>query len=348
MRFSAAPRALILAAIAVSGSLAYAQTEVRFGVFGLFHPNTLTLQAVGDGVVSVQGSNKTFVLSTPERRQIVLRADGDRVLAQGRPARQWAATARDGSRVRFQLSVPAKIHRIYEGKLIVTAHHGELIPVVTMDVETAVVSIVAAEMPVGAPVEALKAQAVATRSFLASGSRHTEFDFCDTTHCQYLRSPEDASARVTEAVRATRGMILAYQQQPLPAMYASRCGGQTHTLQQLGMNSGSGYPYYAVRCDWCRQHPVRWQTRIENNGDIPRAGNEPARIAQARQWGWSALPGNTFTVKKEEHGLLITVQNVGHGVGLCQFGAIGMAAAGADYQSILAHYYPNTELIRQP
>jgi stage II sporulation protein D len=244
--------------------------------------------------------------------------------------------------------VPGRIHRIYEGRLSVTARHGELIAVVTMDRETAVISIVAAEMPTGAPLEALKAQAVAARSFLASGSRHSEYDFCDTTHCQFLRSPEDASARVVEAVRATQGMILAYQERPVAAMYASRCGGRTHTLQEMGMDPGNGYPYYSVRCNWCRQHPVRWQSRIDSARDAPRAGNEAARIAQVREWGWGALPGSTFTVKNDEHGPLITGHSVGHGVGMCQFGAIGMAAAGADFRSILAHYYPNTELVRQP
>jgi stage II sporulation protein D len=244
------------------------------------------------------------------------------------------------------LSVPGKIVRTYDGKLTVTAHHGELVAVVTMDIETAVTSVVAAEMPARAPLEALKAQAVVTRSFLSAGSRHSEYDFCDTTHCQYLRSPEDASRRAVEAVNATRGIILAYQQKPLAAMYASRCGGETHSLRDLGMNAGEGYPYYGVRCKWCREHPVRWQSRIQTTEEPPKAGNEAARIEHAREWGWSAIPGSTFTVEKDEQGLRIIGHSLGHGVGMCQYGAIGMAAAGADFRSILAHYYPNTSLIQ--
>lgn len=141
-------------------------------------------------------------------------------------------------------------------------------------------------------------------------------------------------------------MVLAYQHRPLAAMYASRCGGQTHSLRDLGMDAGDGYPYYGVSCKWCRQHPARWQTRIETAEDPPKPGNESIRIEQARQWGWSTLPGSAFTVEKEEEGLRITGHSAGHGVGLCQFGAIGMAAAGADFRSILVHYYPNTELIQ--
>src|SRR5208283_1270192 len=65
-----------------------------------------------------------------------------------------------------------------------------LTAVVTMDLEPAVASVVAAEGTVDAPSEALKALAVAARSYFVAGKgRHRDFDFCDTTHCQFLREP---------------------------------------------------------------------------------------------------------------------------------------------------------------
>jgi SpoIID/LytB domain protein len=88
------------------------------------------------------------------------------------------------------------LRRVYAGQLTVTARRGELVPIVAMDTETAVAIIVASEMPKDAPVEALKAQAVVTKSFLRGGLRHGNFDLCDTTHCQYLRSPDDVTPRV--------------------------------------------------------------------------------------------------------------------------------------------------------
>ena len=90
----------------------------------------------------------------------------------------------------FVLSVPGKITRRYRGVLEVKAVAGALVPVVQMDLETAVASVVQAESAPGTPLEALKAQAVATRSyFIAARGRHRGFDFCDTTHCQFLREP---------------------------------------------------------------------------------------------------------------------------------------------------------------
>ena len=332
---------------------AWGQQTVSFHVLGLFHPRELVLEQVdaqGDKrVVVARGDGAAVVLNgEPGRRKLVLRADGDRVAGDEREVAQWTAGARDGAAVEFALSVPGKLRRVYRGQLTVTAHGGELTAVVGMARETAVASIVAAEMVADAPLEALKAQAVAARSFLAGGGRHGTasqfgYEFCDTTHCQFLRSPPANGSPAMRAAEATRGLILTYQGKALAALYASRCGGRTHSLGELGMDGGGGYPYFAVTCAACRRHPLRWQSRIES-GPEPKAGNEQARLATARQWGWGALPGNDFQATPDGNGWKIEGQGIGHGVGLCQFGAAGMARAGAGFRAILAHYYPNTSV----
>jgi stage II sporulation protein D len=338
---------------------ATAQQEIRFGVLGLFHPRELILQPEGSQVLSVaaQGDagNPALALNgEPGRRQIVFRAEGDRVAAGDRSAGSWTAAARDSEAAAFRLTVPGRFHRVYRGRLTIQAHHGELLAVVAMDRETAVTSIVAAEMAESAPMEALKAQAVVTRSFLTAGPRHVghlghlDFDFCDTTHCQFLKSPPPFTSRVTSAVQATRGLVLAYRGKPLAAMYSSRCGGQTRSLRDVGLNPGEAYPYYSVRCQWCRRHPATWQSKIGSSGQPPQPGDERRRIAEARQWGWSAIPGSDFKATADGEGWRLEGHSAGHGVGMCQMGAAGMAAAGAGFRKILSHYYPNTELISQP
>jgi hypothetical protein len=339
----------LICGMVLLAQLAHAQSEVRIGVLGLFHARELILEPAARQAVLVSETGRVLLLNgEPNRRRLVFHADGDQVVADGRSAKVWRATARDGAAVRFQLGVPGKIRRVYQGRLEVRAHHGELLAVVTMARELAVASIVASELPRDAPVEALKAQAVATRSFLAAGSRHRDFDFCDTTHCQFLRSPDDIDPRLRAAVKATEGSILSYLGKPIAAMYSSRCGGRTRSLGELGMPSGSGYPYYGVSCRWCREHPVRWQSRVDRGSGTPAPNNESDRILHARQWGWSALPGNAFTVKEDPSDLVIEGHSVGHGLGLCQFGAMGMAAAGSDFRAILAYYFPNSQIQQLP
>lgn len=328
---------------------ARAQTEIRFGVLGLFHPKELMLEPAGPQALSIHVSGKTLILNgEPQHRRLFMRAIGDDVIFPGASAPLCTAESRDGSPARFRLSIPGKIHRVYEGKLTVTAHRGVLTIIVAIDRERAVSSIVASEMPSDAPLEALKAQAVVTRSFLAAGSRHRDFDFCDTTHCQFLRSPDDVSPRVLQAVEATRSLVLSWHDQTIPALYSSRCGGQTRSLADVGMNPHTGYPYYSVKCQWCREHPVQWQSRPNPDALPPQPSHESARIAYVRQWGWSALPGSSFTAKRDAGELLIEGHSIGHGLGMCQLGAIGLATSGADFRSILAHYYPNSTLTQLP
>jgi peptidoglycan hydrolase-like amidase len=106
-------------------------------------------------------------------------------------------------------------------------------------------------MPPSTPKEALKAQAVVARSYYAAaGSRHDAFDFCDSTHCQFLRQRPPPSQGAFQATRETRRLVLTYLGKPIAALYSSSCGGQTRSLE----DSGSGYPYYAVLCDFCRRH----------------------------------------------------------------------------------------------
>lgn len=348
---------LVLSILLLAAPFAAAQQQVRFGVLGLFHLHELQLEQGDVQVLSVaaNGSAATpaFVINgEPGHRQLIFRAEGNRVIAGSRSAASWTATARGGGDAAFRLTVPGKLHRVYRARLIVTAHNGELRAVACMDRETAVASIVAAEMDDGAPIEALKAQAIATRSFLAAGPRHLGFDFCDTTHCQFLKSPPPLTSRVSSAVQATRGMLITYRGKPLAAMYSSRCGGHTHSLREIGLepsqSSDEDYPYYGVLCAWCLRHPFVWRSRIDDSKHAPKPGNEYQRIKAARQWGWSAVPGNDFTAAKDTSGWRLEGHSIGHSVGMCQHGAIGMAQLGASFREILSHYYPNTLLISQP
>jgi hypothetical protein len=334
----------------VAAPLASAEQEVRFGVLGLFHPRELQLEPVDGQVLSVaaKGAAATSPLvlnGEPDHRQLLFRAEGERVVAGSRSAASWTTTARNGGAVAFRLTVPGRFHRVYSARLTIEARNGELVAVAAMDRETAVASIVASEMDETAPIEALKAQAVATRSFLAAGRRHLEFDFCDTTHCQFLKSPPPVTSRVSSAVQATRGLVVEYHGKPLAAMYSSRCGGHTRSLRDAGMEPGEEYPYYGVSCAWCLKHPFTWRSRIGDSGHALKPGDERQRIAGARQWGWSAIPGSDFAATKDSSDWLLEGHGVGHGVGMCQQGAIGMAASGASFRQILFHYYPGPSLI---
>jgi peptidoglycan hydrolase-like amidase len=150
----------------------------------------------------------------------------------------------------FLLRIPGRFERHYRGRVTIERDGEEVIPVVTMGVETAVAAIVAAESAPGAAMEALKAQAIVARSYLlASPARHKYAEFCDTTHCQFLREPPDERSGYAEAARATAGMVLIYGGKIVQALYSADCGGHTRALAPAQFGP-SQYPYFAVVCDF--------------------------------------------------------------------------------------------------
>jgi peptidoglycan hydrolase-like amidase len=345
MKTTTAFLALILAA-----SLAVAQ-NVRIGVLGLFHPRDLALSVPAGSALVVHIGGESVVLEGSSGVNIAhIRARGDTVVldvgARAFRASELSVTSRENGPADFLLTVPGKIKRHYWGTLELKPSSRALTAVVTMDLETAVGSVVAAESAPGTRSEALKALAVAARSYFVAGKgRHRDFDFCDTTHCQFLREPLASNTAAAQAISATRGLVIACQSQPLAAMYTRSCSGRTRTPAELGLPPAA-YPYYSVDCKYCRQHPSRWESQLSAaDAATLRAYNESSRLRLGRRLGWSAVPSNNFVMRNEGKQTILRGVGQGHGIGLCQAGAKAMAEAGADFREILAHYYPNTVVI---
>jgi peptidoglycan hydrolase-like amidase len=230
--------------------------SVHVGVFGLFHPTELEVRPARGAVLELVTAGESRVLQGP------------------RPARLRGAAriaGRGGSEASFILSVPGKIEREYHGRLEIRESAKELLAIVEMDREIAVASIVGAEAA-DVPLEAQKAQAVVARSFLAaSHGRHRDFDFCDTTHCQFLREPPRAASPAAKAAQSTRDLAIAHQGDVIAALYSADCGGRTRTLAEAGWQP-ERYPYFAVEC------PVRGNAVSGHRlGYCQRGGAELAR-----------------------------------------------------------------------
>jgi peptidoglycan hydrolase-like amidase len=320
--------------------------ELRIGVFGLFHPSELILRAAPGGALRVNLAGVVWNLEGSRTAHFRVGRSGVLCTVEDRASTSEVVRV-SGSRgkAEFLLSVPGKIERRFAASLEVRVRAGELVPIVITDLETAVASVVAAESAPSAPIEALKAQAIATRSYyLASSERHTDFQFCDTTHCQFLREPPDETAAASAAASETKGLVLIHAGAPLAALFSASCGGRTRTLAEAGM-AAEGYPYYAIECrpcqtsasNWERSLPAGYSTQLQDR-------TEAHRIELGRVFGWNVLPGYNYEVTREGGHILVHGRGEGHGIGLCQHGANVMAASGADHRRILNDYYPNTAI----
>jgi len=182
-------------------------------------------------------------------------------------------------------------------------------------------------------------------------------------------------AKVDQAVQATRGLVITCNGVPIEPAYHSTCGGSTEDSENVWQEA---VPYLrAVPCTWCSHSPWMQSVTEVSVRDLEQAfGLEAGVLAAAAGQGRPYIEvvetsesGRAISVRvgeTEVRGLdfrralglkstrftytvsggtirFVTV-GYGHGVGLCQYGADGQAAAGRDFGEILAYYYPGTEV----
>lgn len=237
--------------------------------------------------------------------------------------------------------------------------------------EDALVGFVAAEMPASYAEAALQAQAVAARSFVMSRYL-ADGEVCDdTAHClAYL--DEDArrqrwglgfaanEEKIRAAVVSTAGQVLLRDGEPVAAYFHASCGGMTESMKAVW---GGTELYPAAECYWdggAADGQARFLTRVEmaellelDEVSLPllcvTARSASGRVREvscgSRHWSGSefrsllGLSSTNFNWLNTAEGFLFSVWGHGHGVGMCQRGAGGMAAAGYDYRGILQVYY---------
>jgi len=247
--------------------------------------------------------------------------------------------------------------------------------VVWQDLEDYVTCVVLQEMPASFEVEALKAQAVAARTYALRGGRHGEALVCtDYTCCQAYCRPEDYLGTAAEldkvrtAVKETAGQVLLYEGQLIDAVYFSCSGGQTEDAKAVW---GVDVPYLqSVPSPGEEQaehytETIRFSAKAFSElfdgltgyagswiGEVTwTTGGGVATISIGGQvyTGTSVrerlgLRSTAFRISAVGETVTVTTKGYGHRVGMSQYGADAMALTGATYLEILAHYYPGTEL----
>ncbi len=247
---------------------AAASNERSFWLFRLLRPECVMVHPVGSARLHCSDSRRRWIVEGNEPLCIATNAPHTRI------------SGPDGAPVICALEVPGVIRRTFKGVFEFPAGAEYVLPVVSMDCETATGCVVGAELPVfAAPFHALAAQAVVSRSVICgTGSpRHAIADFCDTTHCQFLRSPAARASVIAQAVAATCGCVLADNGRVIPARYSAACGGWT----QGGLENG--YRYVPVRCEVCSEQ------RIAQRGHGWGLCQEGAMELARRGWGWRAI-----------------------------------------------------------
>ncbi len=258
--------------------------------------------------------------------------------------------------------------------------NGLLLVVNELDIEEYLKGVVAAEIPSDWEYEVLKAQAVASRTYALyqkrmAGSR--PYHILATVDSQVYNGKSGERQVATRAIRETKDVVITYQGEIIPAFYHSSCGGHTENAFELW---GIDEPYlHGVDCE-CQQisRYGQWEKRftpgqvaaalakqgyrlngirevaIEGLTAAGRVKQVALRDAEGVTWvpaekfraaiGYSSIPSIFFEAEMPGGEIVISGRGLGHGVGLCQWGAREMAQRGYDYASIISYYYPGTRL----
>lgn len=253
---------------------------------------------------------------------------------------------------------------------------------VEMLLEDYLVGVVLSEMPMSFEPEALKAQAVAARTFAMrqmEGGKHADFDLCGNAACCQAWTSMDTMAqklgndyleKAKQAVEATKGQILTYDDKLIDAVYFSCSGGQTEdaaavwggqvpylrSVKSPGEESASKYQS-VVTVPFSQFKAVLPEAKLTGNpsswfGSVHRtSGGGVSEIIIGGQTYTGTdirsrfhLNSTMFEIAIGADEITFEVQGYGHRVGMSQYGANAMAKEGKTYEEILHHYYTDTEI----
>ena len=249
-----------------------------------------------------------------------------------------------------------------------------------MALEDYITCVLLAEMPSDFEPEALKAQAVAARTYTLkrqqAGNKHDTAAVCTKASCCQAYCPEEdflvsgeseeALKKMKEAVQATAGQVLTYDGALIEATYFSCSGGRTEAavavwgsdiayLQAVDSPGEENATHYVDTVSFTLQEFAdklgvklsgNWLGKITytdgGSVDTIMLGGQVFSGTQMRQK--LGLRSTAFAISPVGNTVTITTKGFGHRVGMSQYGAEAMAVQGKSYKEILAHYYPGTTL----
>ncbi|QHE63415.1 stage II sporulation protein D [Rossellomorea vietnamensis] len=254
-----------------------------------------------------------------------------------------------------------------------------------LPLEQYVVGVVAGEMPADFEKEALKAQALAARTYMVNQLMSDDpsvpkgADVTDTVSHQVYKNQKELATlwgsdydwkikKISEAVLETKGKVLTYDDKPITAAFFSTSNGYTENSEAYWTDD---IPYLrSVESPWDKASPKFEDQKIIPINEfkqklgvtLPKDGSvgtitsrtEGKRVAKVEINGKEftgreirdklGLRSSDFTWYLKDDHIVIATKGFGHGVGMSQYGANGMAKEGKNYKDIVTHYYKDVKI----
>lgn len=299
----------------------------------------------------------------------------------------------------FSLSSPTGIikweKKTYNGDFtVITSSQNQCDLVNSLDLEDYIPSLLANEMNAAWPIEALKAQAVAARTYALHKIKTNQvsknmgfesfYHLEDSEKHQVYGSFHDQTPNTAKATKQTRGEVLISADGGLaPIFFHAKCGGRTLVPEMVWQSEVAGYR--EVDCPYCHSHgPKTWDKSFSKK-EFREVVNTVLNTYYAEEMKSSAkmmmvpdekysreitvlrggrklklkksyfrkvlgrreIKSNNFKIDLSDGRVKLVGDGLGHGVGLCQYGALELAKRGHNYKQILSHYFPEHVLKKE-
>ena len=266
----------------------------------------------------------------------------------------------------------------YAGKIQLYIIDSQILVVNVLGIEKYLSSVVGSEMPTRWPIEALKAQAIASRTYALKEKGNYLYDIDSTQKNQVYNGLESRTYKTRRAVRGTRSLVLTYDNKLINALFHSSSGGITENSQDVWKNK---YPYLSSVRDFDKNNPkLRWKKKFseeELKNLFPNIGgikdieiinlSDTGRVKKVRilgNYGTKKMSGidlrkrmnlnstlMRFKFLSDDNknntlgkSLIVFGKGHGHGVGMSQWGAKTMARRGLSAQKILKHFFRGVQV----
>lgn len=262
----------------------------------------------------------------------------------------------------------------YDDNLLLTYSLGKLQTINSVDFDKYIAAVVEAEGGYKAHIEYYKTQAILCRTYaIAHFDRHKDenFSLCDGTHCQAYKGKVKTNT-IIQAARATHNEVVIDEDSVLIiAAFHSNCGGITENAENVWLlkkkylqSIRDPYCTQGKNAKWDFKLPLdQWKNYLIENGfhldnNIPpsalnflqinrrqyyRIGNDSVSFQKIRND--FKLKSAFFSLQVRDGMIIFEGRGYGHGVGLCQEGAMQMATLGYTYREILQFYYNHVQIV---
>jgi stage II sporulation protein D len=350
---------------------AFTSGQVRVRLFSNQSPESAVFSVIA-GKYEIQASTGEKLIISEDEPVVIARYNG-KLAVKTREAKGFICdsvilagkTGDDSFSIRINGNIP--VRQNYSGDLKCFPDLGTMVLINISDIEKYISGVVKAEGGSGKSKEYFKTQAIIARTYMYKYfDKHLtdRYNVCDNTHCQAFNGLS-YDTLINRAALETEGLVILNQDSTfIISAFHSNCGGETASSEDVWL-TGQTYLKSVVDPYCLSSRNAKWEKRIslkewiefirkfgyDGKSDVPSGFNffQITRLTDYRTGSFTVplrtirsemnLRSTYFSIVAGGDSIIIEGRGYGHGVGLCQEGAMAMAAKGFNYQQIIDFYY---------